>query len=72
MQVNASFFINAFSKRKALRLLGSGRIHFIGSDAHNMTSRPPRLAAAYERIEKKFGDDYIFQMNEYGHDILKI
>lgn len=72
MQVNASFFANTFSKRKALRFLEDGRIHFIGSDAHNMTSRPPRLGAAYELIEKKLGEDYVYQMNEYGHRMLKI
>lgn len=72
MQVNASFFINAFSRGKALKFLESGRIHFIGSDAHNMTSRPPRLGEAYGLIEKKLGEDYVYQMNEYGHDMLKI
>ncbi len=72
MQVNASFFGNAFSRRKALKFLGEGRIHFIGSDAHNMASRPPKLEAAYGLIRKKFGEDYVHQMNQYGQDMLKI
>lgn len=70
MQVNASFFISFASKRKALSLLKEGNIHFIGSDCHNTVSRPPRLDSAFRVIEKKFGEDYLNQMNEYGYFLL--
>ena len=70
MQVNASFFERIGSRRKALRMLGSGMIHFIGSDCHNMTTRPPRLDSAYSIIEKNFGEYYISQMNEFGYHAL--
>jgi tyrosine-protein phosphatase YwqE len=46
-------------------------IHLIGSDCHNLTSRPPRLHTAYEVIEKRRGEEYVFQMNEFGHRVLK-
>jgi len=65
MQVNASFF-EGFSRRKALSLLENGGIHFIGSDCHNMTSRPPQMSKAFEAIEKKLGINFISQMNEFG------
>ncbi len=70
MQANASFFISLATKRKALSLLQEGHIHFVGSDCHNLTSRPPRIGKAFEIIRKKFGDDYIAQMNEYGYTML--
>ena len=70
MQVNASFFTTSASKRKALSLIKEGKIHFVGSDCHNMTSRPPQIGKAFEVIRKKLGDDYIGQMNEYGYSLL--
>ena len=70
MQANASFFTSHASKRKAMALLREGNIHFVGSDCHNITSRPPKIGNAYEAIEKKFGSDYIRQMNEFGYSLL--
>lgn len=70
MQVNASFFTTLASKHKAISLMREGKIHFVGSDSHNMTSRPPRIGKAFEIIQKKLGDDYISQMNEYGYAML--
>lgn len=46
MQCNASFLLNWKSRWKALRMFREGRIHLLGSDSHNMTSRPPRLGEA--------------------------
>ena len=70
MQVNASFICTRASRRKAFKMLNDGRIHFIGSDCHNMTTRSPKIGEAYELISKKFGEDYLYQMNEYGKSIL--
>lgn len=70
MQANASFFTSFSLRRKALALLKEGNIHFIGSDCHNMTSRPPQIGKAFETIKKKLGEDYIHQMNEYGYSLL--
>ena len=70
MQANASFFTSLSSKRKALTLLREDNIHFIGSDCHNLTSRPPQIGKALEIIQKKLGEDYIRQMNEYGYSLL--
>lgn len=71
MQVNASFFTEFRTKRKAISMLNRGEIHFIGSDCHNMTTRPPRIERAVSTIQKKFGDDFIAQMNEYGTSMLR-
>ena len=70
MQVNASFFTSFTSKRKAISLLKKGKIHFVGSDCHNMTSRPPQIGRAFEIIRKKLGDGYLAQMNRYGYSLL--
>ena len=70
MQVNAGFFIRLGSRMKAMRLLGHGMIHFIGSDCHNMTTRPPDAEAAYMLIKRKFGDGFFEQMQEFGNSLL--
>ncbi|MBR7132404.1 MAG: capsular polysaccharide biosynthesis protein [Clostridia bacterium] len=70
MQVNASFFNDFFTRKKALSLLKRQAINFIGSDCHNLTSRPPNIGKAFEIISKKLGTDFINQMNEYGYSLL--
>ena len=71
-QANSSFFTSLATKRKALALLRDGRIRFIGSDCHNLTSRPPQIGKAFDIIKKKLGNDYISQMSEYGYSLLAI
>lgn len=70
MQVNASFFERFHTKRKAIKLLASGYIHFLGSDCHNMTTRAPKMDVAYDFIRNKLGKDFKIQMNEYGYEAL--
>lgn len=49
-QCNAGFFLHWRTRRKAVRLLNQGRIHFLGSDCHNTDARPPRLGDALKVI----------------------
>ena len=69
MQVNATFFTRFSSKNKAVKYLVNGKINFIGSDCHNVTTRPPKLDKAFKIISKKLGDNFINQMNEYGQSL---
>ena len=55
IQCNAEFFLSWRTSRRAMRLLGEERVHFLGSDAHNVTSREPNLGLALQLIEKKLG-----------------
>lgn len=59
LQINADAFLNRKCKWKVLNMLKMGYIHYIASDCHNMTSRPPRLTEAYAVIEKKLGKQYL-------------
>lgn len=69
MQVNAGFFTGLATRRKALTMLKDGAIQLIGSDCHNTTSRAPCIGQAVEIIRKKLGNDFVDQMNEYGHSM---
>ena len=52
-QCNADFFLRWRTRRKALQMLREGRIHFLGSDSHNMDTRPPRLGKALEILGER-------------------
>ena len=54
-QCNAEVLQSPFSRRWALKLLKQKQLHFLGSDSHNLTLRPPRLLQARAIIEKKLG-----------------
>ena len=56
-QINASAFLDKKRKNTALNMLKSRTVHFVASDCHNMTSRPPKLRDACEVIEKNLGSD---------------
>ena len=71
IQVNASTFEHIGSRRKAVKLLDEGHVHFVGSDCHNLTTRPPKIAPAYELIRKKFGSEFTAEMLQYGHCVLQ-
>ena len=52
IQVNASYFFLPDSADSALKHLHQKRIHFIGSDCHNVTDRPPNMGLAAEAIRR--------------------
>jgi protein-tyrosine phosphatase len=55
IQVNADYIINRRTQRKAMKMVKENSIDFIGSDCHNLTTRPPNAGEAYQIIEKKLG-----------------
>ncbi len=63
IQANADFFINFWSKKLALKLMSEGKIHFLGSDCHNMKDRKPNLGDALAVIRKQLGDSAIEFIN---------
>lgn len=45
------------AQERAEEWLAAGAVHFVASDAHNVTSRPLRLKETYELIAKKHGEE---------------
>ena len=70
MQVNASFLSEFRTRRKAVRMLSDQTVRFIGSDCHNMTDRPPQIKKAFDLIQKKLGEDFLTQMNDFASSML--
>lgn len=50
-QANTVFFTK--NRRRALKMLRDGHIHFLGTDCHNTTTRKPDLAPALAAIDRK-------------------
>ncbi len=72
LQFNASYFHGFFTKRKALQMFEHELVHAIGSDCHNLTTRPPKIGKAFEVIAKYFGSEGLNRMNEYTKSLLCI
>ena len=70
MQSNASYFIRTLTKRKACRYLRDDIIHVLGSDTHNMTSRPPKIKDALDVIEKRFGVEAVEYLNSVSKELI--
>ena len=65
IQCNAEFFLTRRTAGKALRLLREERIHFLGSDAHNVGSRAPNLGPTLALIERKLGPLALDRLLDY-------
>lgn len=46
------------AQRIAHELLAKRWVHFLATDAHNVTSRPPRLSEARDAVARKYGETY--------------
>ncbi|WKY46455.1 CpsB/CapC family capsule biosynthesis tyrosine phosphatase [Eubacteriaceae bacterium ES3] len=55
IQVSVDYFIDWKTQRKALKLMKKDYIDFIGSDCHNLTTRPPNIQEAYQTMIDKLG-----------------
>ncbi len=70
MQMNAENFRSFFPKRKALKFFAEGTARLLGSDAHNLTSRPPEVKLAYDAVAEKLGEEKRREITALGDSIL--
>lgn len=70
LQINASFINGLSTRRRALRYIADGWVHFIGSDCHDTVHRPPFLGKAYSFIEKKLGTEFLSNYAEFQRELL--
>ncbi len=60
LQMNAGSIVGRYGsqvKNTATKLMNSNLIHFVGSDAHNTTSRSFKLRNAFEAVSKEWGEE---------------
>lgn len=61
VQVNADYFLSPKTGKAAIQNLKNGKIHLIGSDCHNLSSRMPNLRNAKKQAER-YGVESEFKM----------
>ena len=71
VQVNASFFLRRQSRDFAVACLRRGRIHFLGSDCHDLRDRPPNLGDAVDVIFEASAEDDLLMLNERAISALR-
>lgn len=71
-QCNAESFLSRWQRPWVLRMLRRGQIHFLGSDAHNLTNRAPKLRQAAEVITRKLGADALDKLTAFSKELLKL
>lgn len=71
VQVNGSYFLNPKSQEAALKNLKAGNIHLIGSDCHNLDSRPPNLGAVRKWAKAKQVKTEFQMLRQNAADLLR-
>lgn len=71
-QCNAAAFQKFTGRYWALKAIRHKRVHFLGSDCHNMTNRKPCIGDAYARIGKVLGRETIDRFNEEALELLQL
>ena len=72
VQLNCGSF-KTFSKslKFMLTLIRHGSAHLLGTDCHNITTRPPNMDMARKAIEKKLSADYFDRLMDNAHKVFE-
>ena len=70
VQANSDFFLRPMTAPLALRMLKEKRIHLLGSDCHNCSTRKPEMGRAIEKIEKHLGASALEHLRFYEETVL--
>lgn len=69
VQVNASYFVDPKTVKSAICNLKNGKIQLIGSDCHNLDSRPPNLNLAWKAAKAHNAETEFKQLH---HNAVKL
>lgn len=70
LQINCDSLLNRKFKKILDFLFANGLAGCLGSDTHNVTSRPPRYEAAVREIETRYGKDALCKLQSTMREIL--
>ena len=69
LQVNAETLLHWRTRKQGLELLQLTDIPLLGSDCHNMSSRPPNLKGGRDVVLRKLGERFLTQMDENARQL---
>ncbi len=71
IQLNTGCFLNWKTRKRGFELLDEDNVDFLGSDCHNVTTRPENMGECCDVIEKKFGTEFLEDLERHGADIIR-
>lgn len=71
IQLNAECLLDWKRRRQAVKLFKSGQAHLLGSDCHNLTSRPQNLLEGRHVLEKKIGQQCLNEIDQLSASLLR-
>lgn len=69
-QINAESLQTGFGGRHVLRMVKEGKVHFLGSDCHNMEHRKSKMDQAAQVIRSKLGQETLDRLERVGTELL--
>lgn len=71
LQVNAGTLLHWMDRRVGLNLLREAPIPLLGSDCHNLTTRPPNLKEGRKIVIQKLGSAFLEKMDGNAADLTR-
>src|SRR5699024_10836767 len=72
-QVTAASYVGKFGKeieKLSKKLIEADLVHFLASDAHNVTSRKFYMKEAFQKLEKEFGVKKVKAFDQITRDLI--
>ncbi|WP_034549704.1 tyrosine-protein phosphatase [Carnobacterium funditum] len=72
-QLTAGSYIGSFGKKTqklSKQLIEANLVHFIASDAHNISTRSFYMKDAYQKLEKEFGKEKVSAFKQVTKDLI--
>lgn len=72
-QLTAASYLGAFGKeieKVSHQMIEANLVHFLASDAHNMTNRKFHMQEAFEKLVKEFGEDKVKQFDQTTRNLV--
>ena len=70
-QINTESFTRFRSKHWALKFMKEHENMLLGSDTHNLTSRPQNLKEGRDVVAKKLSEEYLAKLDQRGEALLE-
>ena len=71
-QINADSVQTGFAGRHVLRMIKEEKVHFLGSDSHNMSRRVSKMDQAIQVIRSKLGQETLGRLDRIGAELLPV
>lgn len=70
VQVNSSYFLNPKTRKAAFANLKAGKVHLLGSDCHNLETRPPNLGQIRKLARENHAEPEFRKLHQNAAELL--